>query len=90
MDGNYHYANMATQVWAAIISLVVFSTAATYILYFKLLASAGASNILLVTLLVPFSAILLGWLFLEESLKTPRIIGMAMIALGLSAIDGWL
>jgi len=38
--------------------------------------------------LVPVSAILLGWLFLEESLQTPHIIGMAMIALGLSAIDG--
>ena len=68
--------------------LAVFSTAAAYILYFKLLASAGATNILLVTLLVPVSAILLGWLFLEESLQTPHIIGMAMIALGLSAIDG--
>ena len=88
VDGNDHYANVPTQVWAAIISLAVFSTAAAYILYFKLLASAGATNILLVTLLVPVSAILLGWLFLEESLQTPHVIGMAMIALGLSAIDG--
>ena len=88
VDGNDHYDNVPTQVWAAIISLAVFSTAAAYILYFKLLASAGATNILLVTLLVPVSAILLGWLFLKESLQTPHIIGMAMIALGLSAIDG--
>ena len=88
VDGNDHYANVPSQVWAAIISLAVFSTAAAYILYFKLLANAGATNILLVTLLVPVSAILLGWLFLEESLQTPHIIGMAMIALGLSAIDG--
>ena len=88
VDGSDLYANVPAQVWAAIISLAVFSTAAAYILYFKLLASAGATNILLVTLLVPVSAILLGWLFLEESLQTPHIIGMAMIALGLSAIDG--
>ena len=88
VDGNDPYANVPAQVWAAIISLAVFSTAAAYILYFKLLASAGATNILLVTLLVPVSAILLGWLFLKESLQTPHIIGMAMIALGLSAIDG--
>ena len=88
VDGNNPYANVPAQVWAAIISLAVFSTAAAYILYFKLLASAGATNILLVTLLVPVSAILLGWLFLEESLQTPHVIGMAMIALGLSAIDG--
>ena len=88
VDGNDPYANVPAQVWAAIISLAVFSTAAAYILYFKLLASAGATNILLVTLLVPVSAILLGWLFLEERLQTPHVIGMAMIALGLSAIDG--
>ena len=88
VDGNDPSANVPAQVWAAIISLAMFSTAAAYILYFKLLASAGATNILLVTLLVPVSAILLGWLFLEESLQTPHIIGMAMIALGLSAIDG--
>ena len=88
VDGNDSYANVPAQVWAAIISLAVFSTAAAYILYFKLLASAGATNILLVTLLVPVSAILLGWLFLKESLQSPHIIGMAMIALGLSAIDG--
>ena len=88
VDGNDPYANVPAKVWAAIISLAVFSTAAAYILYFKLLASAGATNILLVTLLVPVSAILLGWLFLEESLQTPHVIGMAMIALGLSAIDG--
>ena len=88
VDGNDPYANVPAQIWAAIISLAMFSTAAAYILYFKLLASAGATNILLVTLLVPVSAILLGWLFLEESLQTPHIIGMAMIALGLSAIDG--
>ena len=87
VDGNDHYANVPTQVWAAIISLAVFSTAAAYILYFKLLASAGATNILLVTLLVPVSTILLGWLFLKESLQTSHIIGMEMIALGLSAID---
>ena len=57
-------------------------------LYFKILASAGATNILLVTLLVPVSAIILGTLFLNESLHGVHFIGMLMIALGLSAIDG--
>lgn len=88
VDGTEHYALTPSKVWAAIISLAVLSTATAYIFYFKLLASAGATNILLVTLLVPVSAILLGWLFLQESLQTPHFIGMAMIALGLSAIDG--
>ena len=57
-------------------------------LYFKILESVGATNLLLVTLLVPVSAILLGSLFLNETLKAVHFAGMALIALGLSAIDG--
>ena len=65
-----------------------FSTALAYILYFKILASSGATNILLVTLLVPVSAIFLGLLFLNETLQWINLAGMALIAIGLSAIDG--
>ncbi len=43
---------------------------------------------MLVTLLVPVSAILFGSLFLNESLEVIHLVGMALIALGLSAIDG--
>ncbi|WP_415232131.1 EamA family transporter [Psychromonas sp.] len=49
---------------------------------------SGATNVLLVTLLVPVSAILLGSLFLNESLQAIHFAGMLLIALGLSAIDG--
>jgi drug/metabolite transporter (DMT)-like permease len=75
-------------VWASILTLAVFSTALAYVLYFKILASSGATNILLVTLLVPISAILLGLMFLNESLEWIHFAGMALIAVGLSAIDG--
>lgn len=75
-------------VWAAILTLAVFSTALAYVLYFKILASSGATNIMLVTLLVPVSAIILGSLFLNETLEWVHFIGMALIATGLSAIDG--
>ena len=75
-------------VWASILTLAVFSTALAYILYFKILASSGATNILLVTLLVPVSAIFLGLMFLNESLEWIHFAGMALIAVGLSAIDG--
>jgi drug/metabolite transporter (DMT)-like permease len=78
----------AATVWAAIIALAVFSTALAYILYFRILATAGASNLLLVTFLVPVSAILLGYLILHERLTSSHFIGMALIGLGLSAIDG--
>ncbi|MFB9847679.1 hypothetical protein ACFFLK_11000 [Oceanisphaera arctica] len=53
-----------------------------------MLESAGTTNLLLVTLLVPVSAILLGSLLLNETLEAVHFVGMALIALGLSAIDG--
>ncbi len=72
----------------AILFLAFFSTAFAYILYFKLLASAGATNLSLVTFLVPVGAIVLGGLFLAETLTGNQVIGMLLIGLGLIAIDG--
>ena len=54
---------------------------------FPILARAGATNVLLVTFLIPVSAILLGTLILGEQLAAPHL-GMVAIALGLAAIDG--
>ncbi|NVN84004.1 MULTISPECIES: DMT family transporter [unclassified Vibrio] len=79
---------MSVDTWAAIVGLAVLSTAVAYVLYFKILETAGATNVLLVTLLVPVSAILLGSLFLNESLEVIHFVGMLLIAIGLSAIDG--
>jgi drug/metabolite transporter (DMT)-like permease len=42
----------------------------------------------MVTFLVPVSAIVLGILFLGETLRTSHILGMALIGLGLIVIDG--
>lgn len=75
-------------VWSALIALAVFSTALAFILYFRILASSGASNLLLVTFLIPVSAVLLGYLFLHERLGTQHFVGMLLIGIGLSAIDG--
>jgi drug/metabolite transporter (DMT)-like permease len=73
---------------AAILALALVCTAFAYILYFRLIDSAGATNALLVTLLVPPIAILLGSLFLGEVIAPRDFAGMALIALGLAAIDG--
>ena len=75
-------------VWAAVIALAVLATAFAYILYFRLIASAGATNASLVTLIVPVSAILLGAVFLGERLESFEILGMILIGLGLVTIDG--
>ncbi|MGI9483741.1 MAG: DMT family transporter [Hyphomicrobiales bacterium] len=73
---------------ACLLALAILSTALAYILYFRILAAAGATNLLIVTFLVPVSAILLGVAFLNEVIESKRIIGMALIGLGLAFIDG--
>ena len=72
----------------AIAGLAVLSTALAYLIYFRILACAGATNLMLVNFLVPVSAILLGVGLLGERLAPRQIAGMAIIALGLAAIDG--
>ena len=73
---------------AAILGMALLSTAFAYILYFRIMALAGATNASLVTLLVPPSAMLLGFLFLGERLGFTEIAGMMLIALGLLILDG--
>lgn len=74
--------------WAAMLGIAALSTALAYVLYFRLLASAGATNLLLVTFLIPVSAIVLGSLVLGETLQAKHFAGMVCIGLGLAAIDG--
>lgn len=77
----------AAALWS-LAGLVTLSTALAYFLYFRILATAGATNLMLVTLLVPPSAILLGVAILGEALSLPQLAGMVVIGLGLVAIDG--
>ncbi|MFS8145625.1 ABC transporter permease [Rhizobium sp. R635] len=72
----------------AILALALLSTAFAYILYFRIMAMAGATNASLVTLLVPPGAILLGVLFLGERLSLAEFAGMALIGFGLVILDG--
>jgi drug/metabolite transporter (DMT)-like permease len=73
---------------AALAGLALVSTAIAYIIYFRILQTAGATNLLLVTFLIPVSAILLGTFVLGETLQPKHLMGMALIGVGLAAIDG--
>lgn len=73
---------------AALIAVAALSTALAYTLYFRILATAGATNLLLVTFLIPVSAIGLGVMILGETLLAKHLLGMGLIAAGLAAIDG--
>jgi drug/metabolite transporter (DMT)-like permease len=72
----------------AVIGVAALSTALAYVLYFRILATAGATNLLLVTFLIPVSAILLGSFILGERLDPRHFLGMALIGAGLASIDG--
>jgi len=88
VDKPWTLATPSANALLALVGLATFSTALAYILYFRILATAGATNLLLVTFLIPVSAILLGVLVLGETLLWKHLVGMALIGLGLAAIDG--
>ena len=87
-DQPWRLASPTSAVVASMLGLVLLSTALGYAVFFRLLASAGTTNVSLVTLLIPVSAILLGTLILGERLSAPQFAGMALIGMGLVAIDG--
>lgn len=74
--------------WLSIAGLAFLCTVVAYILYFRILATSGATNLMLVTFLVPLSAIVLGTLFLDEQLEMNQIAGMLLILSGLIVMDG--
>lgn len=74
-------------IWS-LIGLALPCTAFAYVLFFTILSRAGATNVSLVTFLVPVSGVLLGIVFLGESLSPWHIGGMALIGLGLLILDG--
>lgn len=88
LDRPWTLAPPGVAVVGAVIGVAAISTALAYVLYFRILATAGATNLLLVTFLIPVSAILLGTTFLGEALQVRHFAGMMLIGVGLAAIDG--
>lgn len=74
-------------IWS-VIALAVFGTALAYIVFFKILVRAGASNVMLVTLLLPVTALMLGSVILDEVIRAKEILGVLIIGTGLMFIDG--
>ncbi len=74
--------------WLAVIGLAALSTALAYIVFFQILRRSGATNVMLVTLLIPVTAILLGYLVLGEQISPREILGALVIGSALLLIDG--
>ncbi|WP_299789187.1 DMT family transporter [uncultured Marivita sp.] len=79
---------LAPDTWLAIAYYAIVATALAYLLYYRVLGMAGSGNLLLVTLIIPPVAITLGALVRNESLHPGEYLGFAVLALGLSIIDG--
>ncbi len=75
------------KIWSAVLALGVVSTAFAYVLYFRILARAGASSLLLVNLLVPLPAIVFGTRWLHESLRVEDFAGLLLVTGALLASD---
>ena len=88
IDGVAFGPYLSVTTIGALLGLALFSTVLAYTLYFKLIASAGATNAALVTFLIPVSAIALGATFLGERLTPTQFVGAALIGAGLLVIDG--
>ena len=88
IDGPQDITSISFNAAASMFGLAVLCTSFAYILYFRILEHAGATNISLVTFLVPISAIILGILVLGETIFIKEILGMVLIGLGLAIIDG--
>lgn len=74
--------------WLAVLGLASLSTALAYIVFFQIIRRSGATNVMLVTLLIPVTAILLGWLLLGEPISTREIVGAIVVGSALLVIDG--
>jgi drug/metabolite transporter (DMT)-like permease len=77
-----------TSIILALVGLAIISTAFAYVLFFDILSKSGASNAMLVTLLIPISGSGLGWLVMDDQLTSYQLAGAAVIATALLIIDG--
>jgi drug/metabolite transporter (DMT)-like permease len=76
------------RTWAALLGLALLATSFAYIIFFRVVARSGAANVLLVTMMIPPSAIVMGYMVLGERLEWREIIGALIIIAALVIIDG--
>lgn len=88
IDHPWNLAVPSSTALYSLLALAALSTALAYLIYFRILGRAGATNVMLVTFLMPVSTMLLGVMILDEHVTQRHLAGLAAIAVGLAAIDG--
>ena len=87
IDGPVSF-DLGLRTWGAMAYLALIATAGAYLLYYRVLAQAGSGNLMLVTLLIPPVAIILGAFVLGETLRPQAFAGFALLGLGLLVLNG--
>lgn len=80
--------NPGAAAWLGAAALALGCTGAAYVLYFRLIAHAGAANAMSVTFLIPAFALLWGWVLLGEQPTGTMLAGCAVILLGTALATG--
>jgi drug/metabolite transporter (DMT)-like permease len=82
------FANATGTTWVALLGLAVLSTSVAYLLFFGIIQRAGPSFVSLVTMIIPVTAIFLGYIVLGEKMSLQDLVGAAIIGVALIIIDG--
>ena len=91
VDQPWHLPMPGLGIWAALLGLALLSTALAYVIYFQLASSAGPANAMLVTYVIPATALIVGNFALGEPITLRALMGMGVILAGLALLDGrWL
>lgn len=72
----------------AVAALGALGSGIAYLLYFTIIASAGASRAILVTYLVPAFALVYGAVFLDESVSGRSVLGLGLVLGGTALATG--
>ena len=88
VDQPWNGLTTSLSAWGSVAILALVCSAIAYIVFFRLIERAGATNSLLVTLLVPPVAIIVGGLAFGEQLGINQLGGLLLIFAGLAVIDG--
>ena len=87
-DNPWTLLDTSLQGWLALLGLSLLATSFAYVIFFQVVQRAGPANVLLVTMMIPASAIAMGFFVLHETLEPREIIGALIIIGALVIIDG--
>lgn len=87
VDGVPSISNISMEVIWSILGLASMGTAVAFVIYYKLLESAGPTFVSLVTYLMPIYGVVLGFVFLNEIITGEAIAGGIIILLGVMVVN---